>query len=105
MKLLQKQTTFGSTFFVVNQNTAINYPTTILIAINRHGFHILDPVKKDNLKSYDFSELNFWSSGNTFFQITFGNMMGGFKLLCETTQGYKLDDLLSSYIKFFNSHE
>lgn len=55
------------------------------------------------LKSYDFSEMNFWSSGNTYFQITFGNMMGGTKLLCETTQGYKLDDLLSSYIQHYNS--
>lgn len=30
-------------------------------------------------------------------------MMGASKLLCETTQGYKMDDLLSSYIKCLNS--
>ncbi|CRL00551.1 CLUMA_CG013811, isoform B [Clunio marinus] len=103
LKFLQQQETFGSTFFVVKQKTINYYPETLLIAINRLGFHILDPVKKQNLKSYGFSEMNFWSSGNTYFQITFGNMMGGVKLLCETTQGYKLDDLLSSYIQFYNS--
>lgn len=56
------------------------------------------------LKSYEFSEMNFWSSGNTYFQITFGNMMGGTKLLLETTQGYKLDDLITSYIQYYNNN-
>lgn len=54
------------------------------------------------MKSYSFAELNFWSSGNNYFQITFGNMMGGTKLMCETSQGYKMDDLLSSYINYYN---
>jgi myosin VIIa len=46
LKFLEKQETFGSTFFVVNQRTISYYPSTLLIAINRHGFHIIDPVKK-----------------------------------------------------------
>lgn len=46
LKFLQQQETFGSTFFVVNQKTVSSYPDTLLIAINRHGFHILDTVKK-----------------------------------------------------------
>lgn len=55
------------------------------------------------LETYEFSKLNFWSSGNTYFHIRFGNMMGASKLLCETTQGYKMDDLLSSYIRYMRS--
>lgn len=55
--------------------------------------------------TYDFTQLNFWSSGNTFFHIRFGNMMGASKLLCETTQGYKMDDLLGSYIRYFKSKQ
>lgn len=51
------------------------------------------------LVTYGFDQLNFWSSGNTYFHIRFGNMMGASKLLCETSQGYKMDDLLSSYIR------
>lgn len=46
LKFLQQQETFGSTFFVVNQKTVNYYPDILLIAINRHGFHILDSVKK-----------------------------------------------------------
>lgn len=33
---------FGSTFFVVKQTNDYNLPETILIAINKNGFHILD---------------------------------------------------------------
>lgn len=46
LKFLQQQETFGSTFFVVNQKTVSYYPETLLIAINRQGFHIIDTVKK-----------------------------------------------------------
>lgn len=46
LKMIQKYPTFGSTFFVVKQTTDANLPETILIAINRHGFNIIDPEKK-----------------------------------------------------------
>lgn len=46
LKFLEKQETFGSTFFVVKQKTVSHYPSELLIAINRLGFHIIDPVRK-----------------------------------------------------------
>jgi hypothetical protein len=46
LQFLNQQETFGSTFFVVNQKTINSYPETLLIAINRNGFHIIDSVKK-----------------------------------------------------------
>uniref|UniRef100_A0A1L8E5D6 Putative myosin class v heavy chain n=1 Tax=Nyssomyia neivai TaxID=330878 RepID=A0A1L8E5D6_9DIPT len=95
--------TFGSSFFVVKQSTDPNLPNILLIAINRRGFHIADMRTKDIIQSYNFSDLNNWSSGNTYFHIRFGNMMGSSKLLCETSQGYKMDDLLSSYIKYLKA--
>lgn len=53
LKYLQQQQTFGSTFFVVKQRTVNSYPETLLIAINRNGFHILDPVKKVKYKGHE----------------------------------------------------
>lgn len=50
------------------------------------------------LAQYPFEQLNFWSSGNTYFHIRFGNMMGATKLLCETNLGAKLDELIGAYI-------
>lgn len=29
-----------------------------------------------------------------------GNIIGGSKILCETSLGYKMDDLISSYIDY-----
>ncbi|VVC97273.1 unnamed protein product [Leptidea sinapis] len=52
----------------------------------------------DLLITYPFSQLSNWSSGNTFFHMTMGSFMRGTKILCETSLGYKMDDLISSYI-------
>jgi len=49
------------------------------------------------LAEHPFTHISNWSSGNTFFHVSIGNMMRGSKLLCETPLGYKMDDLLTSY--------
>lgn len=46
LKMIQHYPNFGSTFFVVKQTTDANFPELILIAINRHGFNIIDPDKR-----------------------------------------------------------
>lgn len=50
--MIQNYPNFGSTFFVVKQTTDTNLPECILIAINRHGFNIIDPDKRVSLLSY-----------------------------------------------------
>ncbi|XP_053696662.1 myosin-VIIa-like [Sabethes cyaneus] len=103
LKIVHTFDMFGSTFFVVKQATDQNLPETLLVAINKHGFNLIDPRTKEILAQYSFMELNFWSSGNTYFHVKFGNMMGSSKLLLETKQGYKMDDLLTSYIRHFRT--
>nr|XP_016936706.1 myosin-VIIa isoform X1 [Drosophila suzukii] len=95
---------FGSTFFVVKQQNDDTLPETLLVAINSSGFHLLDPQTKETLRSYEYSQLGIWSSGKNHFHIRFGNMIGASKLLCSTTQGYKMDDLLASYVRYFNEN-
>ncbi|XP_030747956.1 myosin-VIIa-like [Sitophilus oryzae] len=101
LKYIASWPTFGSTFFEVKQATEPSYPEIILIAINKRGVNIIHPHTKDILDVHDYSELSNWGSGNTYFQLTIGNIMRRTKLLCETSQGYKMDDLITSYIKFF----
>lgn len=96
--------TFGSAFFAVKQTTIPNFPPALIIAINKSGIDFVDVNTKLNLQHYDFADLSFWSSGNTFFQASFGNLMGSKKLLCETSQGYKMDDLIASYTSLYK-HE
>ncbi|XP_068143632.1 LOW QUALITY PROTEIN: myosin-VIIa [Drosophila tropicalis] len=99
---LAKQHFFGSTFFTVKQLNNESLPENLLIAINSSGFHVLDMQTKQPILSYDYNQLGIWSSGKNHFHIRFGNMIGASKLLCSTSQGYKMDDLLASYMKSFN---
>ncbi|KAM6945963.1 myosin VIIAa [Aplochiton taeniatus] len=98
LKILFKWPTFGSAFFEVKQTTEPNFPEILLIAINKHGVSLIDPKAKDILTTHPFTKISNWSSGNTYFHITIGNLVRGSKLLCETSLGYKMDDLLTSYI-------
>ncbi|XP_012581162.1 PREDICTED: unconventional myosin-VIIa isoform X2 [Condylura cristata] len=98
LKLIFKWPTFGSAFFEVKQTTEPSFPEILLIAINKYGVSLIDPRTKDILTTHPFTKISNWSSGNTYFHITIGNLVRGSKLLCETSLGYKMDDLLTSYI-------
>ncbi|XP_039084640.1 unconventional myosin-VIIa [Hyaena hyaena] len=98
LKLIFKWPTFGSAFFEVKQTTEPNFPEILLIAINKYGVSLIDPRTKDILTTHPFTKISNWSSGSTYFHITIGNLVRGSKLLCETSLGYKMDDLLTSYI-------
>ncbi|KAK5611898.1 Unconventional myosin-VIIa [Crenichthys baileyi] len=85
LKIIYKWATFGSAFFEVKQTTEPNYPEILLIAINKHGVSLIDPKTKDVLTTHPFTKISNWSSGNTYFHITIGNLVRGSKLLCETS--------------------
>ncbi|KAA0203333.1 hypothetical protein HAZT_HAZT001174 [Hyalella azteca] len=98
LKLIYQWPTFGSAFFEVKQTTDLNYPDHLLIAINKQGVSLIHPATKVCLGSKYFLECFMLFNGNTYFHMTIGNLVRGSKLLCETTLGYKMDDLLTSYI-------
>uniref|UniRef100_UPI00358E9D69 unconventional myosin-VIIa n=1 Tax=Myxine glutinosa TaxID=7769 RepID=UPI00358E9D69 len=98
LKLIYRWPTFGSAFFEVKQTTEASFPEMLTIAINRNGVSLIDPKSKDILATHPFTKISNWSSGNTYFHMTIGSLVRGTKLLCETSLGYKMDDLLTSYI-------
>lgn len=77
--------TFGSAFFEVKQSTEPNYPDILLIAINKNGVNLIHPQTKEILICHQFTKISNWSSGNTYFHMTIGNLVRGSKLLCETS--------------------
>uniref|UniRef100_A0A674E620 Unconventional myosin-VIIa-like n=1 Tax=Salmo trutta TaxID=8032 RepID=A0A674E620_SALTR len=95
LKAIFKWPTFGSAFFEVKQTSDPNFPEILLIAINKHGVSLIDPKSKDILTTHPFTKISNWSSGNTYFHITIGNLVRGTKLLCETS--------LVSYWTFYAS--
>ncbi|CAH0557546.1 unnamed protein product [Brassicogethes aeneus] len=97
LKHIHEWPTFGSTFFEVKQTTEPTYPEIIIVAINKRGVNIIHPHTKEILATHEFADLNSWSSGNTYFHLTVGSILRKTKLLFETSQGYKMDDLITSY--------
>ncbi|XP_029471551.1 unconventional myosin-VIIb isoform X2 [Rhinatrema bivittatum] len=98
LKIIHRWPTFGSAFFEAKQTSEPNFPEIVLIAINRHGISIIHPKTRDLLVTHPFTKISSWNSGNTYFHITIDNLMRGSKILCETSLGYKMDDLITSYI-------
>ncbi|CAJ0583494.1 unnamed protein product, partial [Mesorhabditis spiculigera] len=92
--------TFGSTFFVVKQTADQTLPTQLLVSINRQGVSLFHPETKNQIANYPFTQIGNWTIGNTYINITVGNLLKGSspRLTFETEYGYKMDDLLKSYI-------
>ncbi|XP_032741248.1 unconventional myosin-VIIb [Rattus rattus] len=99
LKRIYRWPTFGSAFFEVKQTSEPFYPDILLIAINRHGLLLIHPKTKELLDTYPFTKISSWSSGNTYFHMALGSLGQGSRLLCETSLGYKMDDLLTSYVQ------
>uniref|UniRef100_UPI00358F5089 unconventional myosin-VIIa-like isoform X2 n=1 Tax=Myxine glutinosa TaxID=7769 RepID=UPI00358F5089 len=98
LKLIYRWDTFGTAFFEVRQGSNSNLPEILRIAINKNGVTTMDPKTKDVIDVCPFNRIFRWNSGNTFFHLTIGGAINGRKLLCETSMGSKMDDLLTSYI-------
>ncbi|KHJ40320.1 phage tail component protein [Trichuris suis] len=101
LKLTSKWPTFGSVFFDIKQTGITTLPEKLLFAINKNGIMLIQSDNREILCSYPYTEVSNWSSGSTYFHLMVGSAVNGTRLLCETTMGYKMDDLITSYISYF----
>ncbi|XP_039618680.1 unconventional myosin-VIIa [Polypterus senegalus] len=103
LKIIFHWPTFGCAFFEVKQTSEPNYPDIIMIAISKQGVTLIHPKTKDILATYLFNKIENWSSGGTYFHMTIDSFVKGNRILCETSLGYKMDDLLTSYVNLYMS--
>uniref|UniRef100_A0A8C1ZX26 Myosin VIIBb n=1 Tax=Cyprinus carpio TaxID=7962 RepID=A0A8C1ZX26_CYPCA len=97
LKMISQWPTFGCVFFEVKQTSEKSYPSVITLSVSKQGVSIINPKTKEVLAMHLFSKITSWSSGNTYFHLTIGSLVQGNTLLCETSMGYRISDLLSSY--------
>uniref|UniRef100_A0A672MLG0 Myosin VIIB n=1 Tax=Sinocyclocheilus grahami TaxID=75366 RepID=A0A672MLG0_SINGR len=101
LKIIYKWPTFGCAFFDVKQTSEPNFPDIVRIAISKQGITVIHPKTKDILAVHPYNKIANWCSGSTYFHMTVGNLVRGNKILCETSLGYKMDDLLTSYVNMY----
>ncbi|RXN19441.1 unconventional myosin-VIIb [Labeo rohita] len=101
LKIVYKWPTFGCAFFDVKQTSEPNFPDIVRIAISKQGISIIHPKTKDTLAVHPYNKIASWCSGSTYFHMTVGSLVRGNKILCETSLGYKIDDLLTSYVNMY----
>ncbi|XP_054605643.2 unconventional myosin-VIIb [Nothobranchius furzeri] len=102
LKAVYRWPTFGCAFFEVKQTSEPNFPDIVRIAISKIGLTIMHPKTKDVLGNYPYNRMANWCSGSTYFHMTVGNLVKGSKFLCETSLGYKMDDLITSYVNMYS---
>uniref|UniRef100_A0AAV2KT89 Unconventional myosin-VIIa n=1 Tax=Knipowitschia caucasica TaxID=637954 RepID=A0AAV2KT89_KNICA len=101
LKMVYRWPTFGCAFFEVKQTSEPNFPDIVRIAISKQGLTIIHPKTKEVLANHPFNRIANWCSGSTYFHMTVGNLVKGSKFLCETSLGYKMDDLITSYVNMY----
>ncbi|XP_029988616.1 unconventional myosin-VIIa [Sphaeramia orbicularis] len=101
LKAIYRWPTFGCAFFEVKQTSEPNFPDIVRIAISKQGLTIIHPKTKDVLANHPFNRIANWCSGSTYFHMTVGSLIKGNKFLCETSLGYKMDDLITSYVNMY----
>ncbi|XP_068599325.1 unconventional myosin-VIIb [Brachionichthys hirsutus] len=102
LKMVYRWPTFGCAFFEVKQTSEPNFPDIVRIAISKQGLTIMHPKTKVVLANHPFNHIANWCSGSTYFHMTIGSLVKGSKFLCETSLGYKMDDLISSYVNMYS---
>ncbi|KAM8875074.1 unconventional myosin-VIIb isoform 1-T1 [Spinachia spinachia] len=101
LKTVCRWPTFGCAFFEVKQTSEPSFPDIVRIAVSKEGLTIIHPKTKDVLANHPFNRIANWCSGSTYFHMTIGNLVKGSKFLCETSLGYKMDDLITSYVTMY----
>ncbi|VDO93467.1 unnamed protein product [Soboliphyme baturini] len=64
---------------------SLSLPEKLILAFNKNGISIIHAATKEILIVHPFKSVSNWNSGNTYFHLTFGNLIKGSRLLCETT--------------------
>ncbi|KAI0983002.1 hypothetical protein GJ496_007096 [Pomphorhynchus laevis] len=96
---------FGYTVFDIaspsknNDDALSSSSDKLYLAVGQAGVYILDPDAESKIISfYSYKQLTNWTSGSCYIHLTIGDLISGRKLFFETILGYRIDDLLTSYV-------
>ncbi|KAI3378798.1 hypothetical protein SNEBB_000798 [Seison nebaliae] len=107
VRVLSTMSTFGCAFFDAKiRGQSYGLPSIILLGINSSGLMIMDAKDNSLLAEYPFTKILSWKSSSSKFVLSVKESREERKLTLETRLGYRIDDLLTSYVsKLMNTQK
>ena len=91
---------FGATFFIVTGQVS-SYTTEIVLSVSVKSILLLDPISKQHLAEYKYSDIYSWGHSFDSFVLIIGSKSSQSKSYFKTSQGKEIDSLVKMYHDYY----
>ena len=90
---------YGSTYFLAEpvdekSSKALDFPASVILAINAKGIIIVDPDTRDFLAEYTYKDVDNWGHSTSSFVV----VTKGTKIYFKTERGKELNSMIKVYV-------
>lgn len=93
---------YGSAYYfaepITNKIFGKEFPKLVILGINAKGILIIDPINKDLLAEFPFSEIVTWGHSAENLVFVVGNLVRSKKMFFDTEEGMEINSLIHAYV-------